>query len=257
MASIDLDDVSLDFHVRENKRMTLKEYILHGMFRSGGNRVKVVPALHDIQLHLRDGDRVGIIGHNGAGKSTMLKLIAGVFPPSKGRRTVQGRICSLFDMSLGFEWDACGWDNIHYRSYLQGETPKTLAPKLKEIAEFSELGEFLNMPVRFYSAGMLVRLAFSIATAAEPEILLVDEVLAVGDLAFQIKARERMRKMMENARILVVVSHELSSLNKICNQAVWMDHGTIHMVGPTDEVVKAYTKYMEKTPPKPGAALAA
>src|SRR5690606_3384125 len=132
--------------------------------------------------------------------------------------------------------------NIAYRGYLQGETPRSLKPKIPKIAEFSELGDFLSMPVRYYSAGMLVRLAFSIATAAEPEILLIDEVLSVGDLAFQMKARERMQEMMRNARLMVVVTHEILSLDKLCNRAVWMDHGSVRMAGPTAEVVQAYAR---------------
>ena len=190
-----------------------------------------VRALQDINLRIEQGDRVGFIGHNGAGKSTMLKLLAGIYQPTSGRRAVEGRISSLFDIALGFESEANGWENIAYRSYLQGETPTSVRAKKHAIAEFSELGDFLNMPVRYYSAGMMVRLAFSIATAIEPEILLVDEVLSVGDLAFQNKARERMREMMAKAHLMVVVSHDLDSLTEICNRAVWLDHGRVHKTG--------------------------
>src|SRR5207248_8000678 len=135
-----------------------------------------VRALHDVTLRAAQGDRVGIIGHNGAGKSTLLKVLAGIYPPTAGRRVVEGRISSLFDINLGFEAEATGWENIAYRSYLQGETPRTVRRKRDAIADFSELGNFLKMPVRYYSAGMMVRLAFSIATAIDPEILLIDEV---------------------------------------------------------------------------------
>src|SRR5262249_49566117 len=151
-----------------------------------------------------EGERVGVLGHNGAGKSTLLKLLAGVYPPTRGRRVVEGQISSLFDIALGFEIEATGWDNIRYRGYLQGETPDSIGEKMQPIADFSELGEFLNVPVRYYSAGMMVRLAFSIATAIDPEVLLVDEVLGAGDLAFQAKARQRMKEMIERARLLVL-----------------------------------------------------
>src|SRR5262249_39437454 len=154
----------------------------------------------------------GIIGHNGAGKSTLLKLLAGIYPPSSGTRVVRGRISSLFDITLGFELDASGWENINYRGYLQGESPQSIKAKVGEIAAFAELGEFLDMPVRYYSAGMMIRLAFSIATAIDPEILIVDEVLAVGDLAFQQKATERIRSMMAQAKLMVIVSHDLDRL---------------------------------------------
>ena len=186
------------------------------------------------------GDRLGFIGHNGAGKSTMLKLLAGIYQPSSGRRLVEGRISSLFDIALGFEGEANGWENIAFRSYLQGETPSSVRAKRRAIADFSELGDFLNMPVRFYSAGMMVRLAFSIATAIEPEILLVDEVLSAGDLAFQNKARERMREMMAKAHLMVLVSHDLDALPQMCNRAVWLDHGQIRMMGACPEVIAAY-----------------
>ena len=197
-------------------------------------------AVHDISFDVRPGESFGIIGPNGAGKSTLLKLLAGIYPPTSGRRTVRGRISSLFDIALGFEYDATGWENIVYRSFLQGETPRSLHAKVQPIAEFSELGEFLTMPVRYYSAGMMVRLAFSIATAIEPEIFIVDEVLAAGDLAFQAKARQRMRELMSSARAVVVVSHDLGALSLLCDRAVWLDRGQIRRIGPTEEIVAAY-----------------
>jgi ABC-type polysaccharide/polyol phosphate transport system ATPase subunit len=240
MARIELNDVSLTFRVRKNSRLTLKEFLVGQMFRRSKNPVMEVHALRNVTLEILRGDRIGILGHNGAGKSTLLKLLAGIYPPTSGGLTVEGRISSLFDISLGFEPDANGWENIGYRSFLQGETPRTLRAKRKAIAEFSELGDFLNMPIRYYSAGMVVRLAFSIATAIDPEILLVDEVLSVGDLAFQIKARERMMEMMEKAHLMVMVSHDLESLARLCNRAVWMDHGRVVLAGSADEVIAAY-----------------
>jgi ABC-type polysaccharide/polyol phosphate transport system ATPase subunit len=240
MARIELEHLSLTFHVRQEPTIRLKDFILKRMFLPSRNPFMEVRALQDINLLVEQGDRVGIIGHNGAGKSTILKLLAGIYQPTSGRRIVEGRISSLFDIALGFEGEANGWENIAYRSYLQGETPASVRAKRQAIAEFSELGDFLNMPVRYYSAGMMVRLAFSIATAIEPEILLVDEVLSVGDLAFQHKARERMREMMAKAHLMVVVTHDLESLSEMCNRAVWMDHGRIKMLGGCAEVIDAY-----------------
>jgi ABC-type polysaccharide/polyol phosphate transport system ATPase subunit len=240
MARIELDRVNLTFHVRKERGMRLKDFILKGMFLPSKNPIMEVRALQDINLRVETGDRVGFIGHNGAGKSTMLKLLAGIYTPTSGRRIVQGRISSLFDIALGFEGEANGWDNIAYRSYLQGETPSSVRAKKQAIADFSELGDFLNMPVRYYSAGMMVRLAFSIATAIDPEILLVDEVLSVGDLSFQNKARERMREMMARAHLMVLVTHDLDALPQMCNRAVWMDHGRVARMGPCAEVVAAY-----------------
>jgi ABC-type polysaccharide/polyol phosphate transport system ATPase subunit len=240
MARIELKQVCLTFRVRKERVIRLKDFILKRMFLTSKNPFMKVRALQDIDLRIDQGDRVGFIGHNGAGKSTMLKLLAGIYTPTSGHRKVEGRISSLFDIALGFEGEANGWENIAYRSYLQGETPSSMQAKKQAIAEFSELGDFLNVPVRYYSAGMMVRLAFSIATAIDPEILLVDEVLGVGDLAFQHKARERMREMMAKAHLMVLVTHDLEALGQMCNRAVWMDHGRIVMTGPCAEVVAAY-----------------
>ena len=240
MARIDLEKVNLTFTVRKDSGLTLKEFIVRGMFRKSVNPRMQVHALREVDLSIGDGERVGIIGHNGAGKSTILKLLAGIYPPTSGRRIVAGRISSLFDIALGFEGDATGWENIGYRSYLQGETPKTIRGKVQAIADFSELGDFLDMPVRYYSAGMSVRLAFSIATAIEPEILLVDEVLSVGDMAFREKARLRMEEMMSKAKIIVMVSHDLPSVAQLCQRAVWMDHGAVYADGPSDQIIAAY-----------------
>src|SRR5260370_6341667 len=242
MARIQLDHVSLTFKVREQGRMTLKEFLVRQMFRRSVNPFIKVRALQDVSLDFKEGERIGIIGHNGAGKSTLLKLLAGVYPPSRGQLTVEGRISSLFELSLGFEQDASGWENIFYRGYLQGETPKRVRAKMQGIADFSELGDFLNMPVRYYSAGMLVRLAFSISTAIEPEILLVDEVLGAGDMAFQAKARLRMQAMMNKAQLIVLVSYDLVSLNKLCDRGIWMDHGQIRQEGTMKDIVNAYTE---------------
>lgn len=248
MVGIDLEHVCLDFRVRRFKRLTFKEFLVRGMFKRAANPVVHVSALQDVTLQVGEGERLGVIGHNGAGKSTLLKLLAGIYPPSSGRRSVLGRVSSLFDIALGFEPDSNGWDNICNRGYLQGESPKSIRPKVDGIAEFSELGEFLDMPVRYYSAGMMVRLAFSIATAIDPEILIVDEVLAVGDLAFQQKAKKRIREMMSQASLIVMVSHDLKSITGLCSRAVWMDHGRLQMDGPPPDVVKAYERHSLQPP---------
>ena len=252
MARIELNKVGLTFQIRQGGRVTLKETLIRNLFRRALPTRVQVHALQDVSLQINEGQRVGIIGHNGAGKSTLLKVLAGIYPPTEGRRLVQGQISSLFDISLGFEQDASGWENIAYRGYLQGETPKSIRAKMKPIAEFSELGEFLDLPVRYYSAGMLVRLAFSIATAIDPEILLIDEVLSVGDLSFQHKARERMRQMMAKARLIVVVSHDMESLAKLCDDVIWLDHGRLRAFGPAAGVIDAYRTSVcgpQPTPP--------
>jgi ABC-type polysaccharide/polyol phosphate transport system ATPase subunit len=239
MVRIQLEDVGLTFKVRY-QYSTLKEFLTNQLFRRKRKPEMQVKALQGLTLTIEQGERVGVLGHNGAGKSTLLKMLAGIYTPTQGKRVVEGRISSLFDINLGFEPDASGWDNIAFRSYLMGETPKTVKAKQDAIAEFSELGDFLNMPVRYYSAGMMVRLAFSIATAIEPEVLLVDEVLAVGDLAFQHKAKRRMRDMMARAQLMVVVSHDLISLADMCDRLIWLDHGRVQRMGPSKEIIQAY-----------------
>jgi ABC-type polysaccharide/polyol phosphate transport system ATPase subunit len=243
MARITLDHVGLTFRVRQQQgRMTLKEYLVRGLFLRPAVPMMTVCALRDLSLTVRPGERVGVVGHNGAGKSTLLRLLGGIYEPTAGRRRVEGRISSLFDLMLGFEGEASGWENIRYRGYLQGETRSSMRRKMDAIADFAELGDFLNMPVRYYSSGMLVRLAFSIATAIEPEVLLIDEVLSVGDMAFQEKARRRMKEMMARAELMVVVSHDLGSLADLCERGLWLDHGRARMHGPMKEVIRAYRR---------------
>jgi lipopolysaccharide transport system ATP-binding protein len=250
MAQIELDHVDLTFRVRRQKgRLSLKEYLLHGLFLRRSALAMEVHALKDLSVTFSAGERVGILGPNGAGKSSLLKLLAGVYHPTRGNRRVQGKISSLFDLMLGFDGDASGWDNIRYRGYLQGETPASINAKMQEIAEFSELGDFLDTPVRYYSAGMLVRLAFAISTAIEPEILLVDEVLTVGDMAFQEKAGWRMREMMAQADLIVVISHDLNTLSNLCDRGIWLDHGQLRLDGPIEEVIDAYTNAVHGQPP--------
>lgn len=246
MAHIDLKRVSLTFRVRQQGRSSLKDLLVRQIFQKSRPRRVKVRALQNISLSITEGERVGILGHNGAGKSTLLKVLAGIYPPTGGRRVVEGQISSLFDIALGFEDEESGWENIAYRGFLQGETPRSIKAKMPAIAEFSELGDFLNLPVRYYSAGMRIRLAFAIATAIDPEILLVDEVLSVGDLAFQHKARDRMRQMMALARLIVVVSHDLESLTNLCDRCIWMDHGQIRGDGPVQRIVAEYSTFVEK-----------
>ncbi|MDY3555169.1 ABC transporter ATP-binding protein [Gemmata sp. JC717] len=240
MAKIELENVSVTFTAHQQKRVSFKEYLVRGLFFGARNPALRVRALEGINLSARDGDRIGVIGHNGAGKSTLLKTLAGVYPPTAGTREVEGKICSLFDITLGFEFEASGWDNILYRAYLQGETPTSVRDKVDQIAEFSELGDFLNIAVRNYSAGMQMRLAFSIATAIEPEVLLIDEVLAVGDLAFQNKAKARMKELMKSSRLMVIVAHDLNAILDMCTHVIWMDHGQIVAQGPPKEIVERY-----------------
>ncbi|HEX6984552.1 MAG TPA: ABC transporter ATP-binding protein [Planctomycetaceae bacterium] len=256
MASITLENVGLTFRVRRRRRVPLKEFVLQRLTGHGGeNPLLEVHSLRDISAKFEDGARIGIIGHNGAGKSTLLKLLAGVYPPTSGRRIVEGRISGLFDFTLGFEPHASGRDNIRYRGYLLGETPRTLRPKMDSIIDFAEIGEFIDTPVRHYSSGMLVRLGFSIATAIDPEILLMDECFSAGDRAFQRKAGGRLQEMMRKARLIVMVSHDLGLLQKLSDRILWLDHGRVRRDGPASEVIGEYVDYMNS--PESGGAGAA
>ncbi len=227
MALIDFEDVDLNYPVRENRGLTLKDLILKTLFRKEfSRRWTSVPALRQLSFKVGEGERLAIIGRNGAGKSTLLRAIGGVYPVHAGRRSVVGSICSLFD--------------IRFRGYLQGETPRGIDAKLDEIAEFTELGEFLNLPLQCYSTGMIMRLAFAIATSGHPEILLVDEVFSTGDLAFQKKAQDRMVKFMDRARIVVMVGHNLEFLQKFSTRVIWMEHGSVHAGGSPTEIIGLY-----------------
>ena len=243
MARILLQDVCLTYRVRTHNHTTLKDYVLGCIGRPHGNPMVEVNALRRIDLNLKDGDRLGILGDNGAGKSTLLKLIAGIYPPTSGVCMRDGKVSSLFDLVAGFEPDATGWENIYLRGYLQGQSPADIRRKAADIATFCGLGDHLDLPVRYYSSGMSVRLAFAIATAVDPEILVIDEVLAAGDAAFQRQALSRVEAMMRDAKIVALASHSLDALRQFCTQAIWLEHGSIRMSGACDEVVVAYEQY--------------
>lgn len=204
-----------------------------------------VHAIKDMNLEIKEGERVTIIGHNGAGKSTFLKMVSGIYPPTSGELKVQGRISSMFELATGFEMEQSGFDNIYLRGLMLGESPKQIKEKMREIAEFSELGDFLNMPVKYYSSGMFIRLAFSVSTAIKPEILLLDEVVGAGDAAFIAKANKRMKELMSSSSIMVLVTHSMKDAVELGNRCIWFERGKIMMDGEPQKVTKEYLKNMK------------
>lgn len=239
MSKILLEDVCLDFRLKKSVR--LKDLLIPDSKRFNSlEKDGTIHALRKINLELNDGDRLAIVGHNGAGKSTILKTVAGIYPLNSGKMQVIGKISSLFEMATGFEMEASGWENIQLRGLMLGETPKSIAEKMEEIAAFSELGDFLDVPVKYYSSGMFIRLAFSVSTAINPEILLLDEVIGAGDAGFLIKAKNRMKELMDTANILVFVTHSMQSAVDLCNKGIWMERGEIYMQGDIQEVIHSY-----------------
>ena len=243
MSVIRLEDTDLVFKVWRERR--LKDIIVPGSNKFNKFQNASVHALDHVTLTVKEGERVAVIGHNGAGKSTLLKVIAGIYKPSGGKLTVEGKVSNMFELSTGFEVEQNGWDNIYLRGLMLGLTPKQIKSKMLEIAEFSELGDFLNMPVKYYSSGMFVRLAFSTSRAFMPDILLLDEVFAAGDAGFIEKATRRMKEMVNVAKILVMVTHNMETALDICNRCIWMDRGRLRMDGTPEEVVKAYLDFVK------------
>ena len=230
MAQLTLDSVSIDFPIFGAHAVSLKQTLASAA--TGGRigretGVAVIQALRDISLDLKEGDRLGVIGHNGAGKSTLLRTLAGVYPPTRGRYARTGTISSLIDPMLGIEMDATGYENITIRGLILGISHREMATLIPEIAEFSGLGDYLEMPVRTYSTGMLMRLGFSIATAVRSDILLMDEWMSVGDAEFKQKAEERLRKIVSNTGILVLASHSPELIERECNRVIELSHGVM------------------------------
>ncbi len=230
MALISLKNVSVSFPIygagSASLKKTLAASVTGGRFGKETG-VTVVQALHDINLELKNGDRLGLLGHNGAGKSTLLRTLAGVYEPSAGELVRQGTVASLIDPSLGIEPDASGVENIMLRGLVMGMSRKQVESLTADICEFSGLGEYVNMPVRTYSTGMLMRLAFSISTSVQADILLMDEWLSVGDAEFTEKAEQRMKDVVSKSGILVLASHSPELIARECNKVVRLEHGRL------------------------------
>lgn len=243
MAHIVFENVNVDFPIYNANNRSLKNKIMQaatgGKVNFGANGV-VIRSLDGVSFSIGEGERVGLIGHNGAGKSTLLRTLGKVYAPTAGRVDIEGEIGSLVDISLGIDPEATGRENIFIRGALLGLQRKEIADHFEEIVDFSDLGEFIDMPVRTYSSGMHLRLAFAVATIIRPEILLMDEWLSVGDAAFNTKAEQRLDSLVQSSRILVIASHSRDLIERICNRVLWFEHGKLKMDSTPSIVCQQY-----------------
>lgn len=243
MAHIIFEHVNIDFPIYNAKNRSLKNKVMQaatGGKVSFGADGTVIRSLEDVSFEIHEGERVGLVGHNGAGKSTLLRALSNVYAPTVGRAEIVGEIGSLVDIGLGIDGEATGRENVFIRGALLGLKRKEIEDRFDEIVEFSELGEFINMPVRTYSSGMHLRLAFAVATIIRPDILLMDEWLSVGDAAFNEKAEQRLNNLVKSSRILVIASHSRELIERTCNRVMWFEHGRLKLDSDPHTVCQAY-----------------
>lgn len=240
---IDIRRAWVEFVIFDAKARSLKHTVLRGAGGSIGrnqSNVVVVEALRDISLSLSVGDRLGLIGHNGAGKSTLLRILAGIYQPTRGMAKIQGRVAPVFDLGVGMDPETTGYENIINQGLFLCESRQSIRSRVDEIADFTELGEFLQMPLRTYSTGMRTRLAIGVVTSIEPEILLLDEGIGAVDSDFLRRARVRLQNLIGRSAILVYATHSTELLSELCTTAIWLDRGTFRIAGGIDEVIHAY-----------------
>ena len=231
-------NISVSYRMSHDKIKSIKEYLVALIKRKLA--YEEFHALNDVSFEIKKGEVVGIVGNNGAGKSTLLKVISGILRPTKGSVELGGNVVPMLELGSGFDFDLTGRENIFLNGAILGYSESFLKSKYDEIVEFSELGDFINIPVRNYSSGMVMRLAFSIASMVSPDILIVDEILAVGDAAFQEKSYARMTELMSHGTTVLLVSHNIDQIRKLCDRVVWLDHGHVVQIGDTATVCDAY-----------------
>ena len=241
-----LSDVWVRYRMAREKPRTLQEYVIHRL-RGGTIAYDELLAVRGVSLEVDRGETLGIIGPNGAGKSTLLKVIAGVIKPTRGAVDVRGRIAPLIGLGTGFDPELTGLENTYLNGSILGRSRKELKAQLPAITEFAELGDFIHSPLRTYSAGMVVRLAFAIATEVDPGVLLIDEVLAVGDEHFRAKCEKRLARFREMGTAMVIVSHAMPEVRRLCDRVLWLDHGVPRMCGDPKSVIDAYLQAASET----------
>lgn len=235
---IEVSDVTMQFRLNNDKILSLKEFVTTAL--RGKLQYNKFTALEHISFELKRGQTLGLIGRNGAGKSTLLKIISGILKPTEGCVSYYGNVVPMLELGSGFDFDLTGRENVFLNGAILGYSEEFLKGKYDEIVEFSELGQFIEVPIRNYSSGMLARLAFSIATVVNPDILIVDEILSVGDVAFQEKSKKRMLHLMGGGTTVLFVSHSIEQIREMCDRAVWLDQGLIKMMGKAEDVCQAY-----------------
>lgn len=235
---IEVSDVTMRFRMNADKIMSLKEFVTAAL--RGKLEYQDFIALDHVSFEVKKGETFGLIGRNGAGKSTILKVISGILKPTSGSVTCYGNVVPMLELGSGFDFDLTGRENIFLNGAILGYSEKFLREKYNEIVEFSELGEFIDAPIRNYSSGMLARLAFSVATVVKPEILIVDEILSVGDAAFQEKSRKRMLELMGGGTTVLFVSHSIQQVREMCSRVLWLEQGKVKMLETVEDVCNAY-----------------
>ena len=235
---IRVSDVTMRFRMNNDKILSLKEFVTTAL--RGKLQYSTFTALEHVSFEVQKGETIGLIGRNGAGKSTLLKIISGIMKPTEGSVECRGNVVPMLELGSGFDMDLSGRENVYLNGAILGYTKPFLDAKFQEILDFSELGDFINIPIRNYSSGMLARLAFSIAAVVKPEILIVDEILAVGDEGSQAKSRIRMMELMSGGTTVLFVPHDLNQIKDMCDRVIWLDHGKIKMQGKTAEVCEQY-----------------
>ena len=244
--AVKVEHLSVTYRTSYEKVPTFKSALKR--MGKGERVVKEVEALQDVSFEINHGTVLGIVGHNGAGKSTLMRAISGILPPSAGRIEVHGRISTLLALGVGFNVQLSGRENVMLGGLAAGLTRDEVNEKYQEIADFAELGDFIEMPMRTYSSGMFSRLAFSVAVHMEPDVLIIDEALSAGDAKFKKKAAVKMDELMGQARTLLLVSHALSTIKEMCNDAIWLDHGKLMRRGDPTEIVDSYLRFLEVGP---------
>ena len=241
---IKINDVSMRFNLGIEKNFSIKLFFVNMFKKKNKEKKKEFWALKNINFEVEKGEVIGFVGSNGAGKSTLLKIVAGVMKPTKGTVEKYGNICPMIELGAGFDMDLTARENIYLNGAILGYSKEFIEEKFDEIVEFSELKDFLDVPVRNFSSGMVTRLAFSVATIVDPEILIVDEILSVGDIAFQQKSENKMRSMIKGGTTVLFVSHSLEQIKSLCDRVVWLENGTVKKIGDPKEICDEYEKFM-------------